>query len=129
MSSTVRYTTAPDPSSPPSQTSAQASTRKREAVELETGSSSGTRQAGVLDAAPTVSISDFKNIYKVPCARDAFLVGIGTGFAVGGVRLVAGCTYEFSFQTALRSTGVWSRPSGGHYFLLFAEAPYHECTC
>ena len=33
-------------------------------------------------------ISDAKNFYKTPCARDALLVGIGGGTAVGGITAI-----------------------------------------
>ena len=37
--------------------------------------------------------SDFTDLPKRPCVRDAFLTGIGAGFAVGGLRLVFRSTY------------------------------------
>lgn len=41
-------------------------------------------------AAFDFNISDLKRFYKVPCARDAFLVGLGGGAAVGGVTVIIG---------------------------------------
>lgn len=35
-------------------------------------------------------LSDAKRFYKVPCARDALLVGLGGGAAVGGVTAIIG---------------------------------------
>lgn len=42
------------------------------------------------DAVKSVSLKDVTSFYKAPCARDSLLVGIGTGFGVGGVRAVLG---------------------------------------
>ncbi len=35
-------------------------------------------------------LGDVKRFYKVPCARDALLVGVGGGVAVGGVTAIIG---------------------------------------
>jgi cytochrome c oxidase assembly protein subunit 20 len=35
-------------------------------------------------------MSDAKRFYKVPCARDSLLVGVGGGAAVGGVTAIVG---------------------------------------
>lgn len=48
------------------------------------------RSAGVLDALKTIKVDEFKEIHKKPCVRDAFLPGIGAGFAVGGIRAIMG---------------------------------------
>ena len=44
------------------------------------------------DAAKSIKVSDLKEIHKKPCVRDSFLVGIGTGFGVGGIRAIMGGT-------------------------------------
>lgn len=48
------------------------------------------REASILEAAKTIKLGDFKELHKKPCARDSFLVGIGAGFGVGGLRAVIG---------------------------------------
>ena len=40
------------------------------------------------DALKSLSPRDFQTIHKIPCAREAFLAGIGAGFAFGGVKLI-----------------------------------------
>ena len=45
-------------------------------------------QATFWDALKSLSLRDFKTIHRIPCAREAFLAGIGAGFAFGGVKLV-----------------------------------------
>ena len=47
---------------------------------------------GLWDAVRSIKLSDIKEVYKKPCVRDAFLVGIGTGFGVGGIRAIMGGT-------------------------------------
>lgn len=48
------------------------------------------REATMLDAIKTISLSDFTTFYKTPCARDSLLVGMGAGFGIGGIRGVLG---------------------------------------
>jgi len=48
------------------------------------------QEAGFIDAAKTIHLSDFNEVHKKPCARDAFMTGIGAGFGVGGVRAILG---------------------------------------
>lgn len=40
----------------------------------------------------TISMKDFANFYKAPCARDGLMYGLGAGFVAGGVRGVLGGT-------------------------------------
>jgi cytochrome c oxidase assembly protein subunit 20 len=42
------------------------------------------------DVVGTVSMSEISSFYKVPCARESLLTGIGAGFGIGGVRAVFG---------------------------------------
>ena len=35
-----------------------------------------------------MNFSQLRNVYKLPCAREAFLYGIGCAFALGGLQLV-----------------------------------------
>lgn len=53
------------------------------------------RETSVLEAAKTIKLRDFKELHKKPCARDSFLVGIGAGFGVGGIRAVIGGWFFF----------------------------------
>ncbi|KAI5306100.1 hypothetical protein KEM56_002220 [Ascosphaera pollenicola] len=39
---------------------------------------------------PKQSLDGYKNMVQTPCARDSFLVGIGGGAAVGGIKAVIG---------------------------------------
>lgn len=42
------------------------------------------------DAIKTVRLGDFKQVYMYPCVRESLLMGIGGGFAMGGVRALWG---------------------------------------
>lgn len=55
------------------------------------------RETSILEAAKTIKLRDFKELHKKPCARDSFLVGIGAGFGVGGIRAVIGGRFSFLF--------------------------------
>ncbi|TKA79300.1 hypothetical protein B0A49_01530 [Cryomyces minteri] len=48
------------------------------------------KEVGLVEGLKTVRIQDFKEIHTKPCVRDAFLTGIGGGFAMGGLRAVFG---------------------------------------
>ncbi|WEW60497.1 hypothetical protein PRK78_005984 [Emydomyces testavorans] len=48
------------------------------------------KEVTVMDAVKSLSISEFTSFYKAPCARDSLLLGIGTGFGVGSLRVVLG---------------------------------------
>jgi len=78
------------------------------------------RDANVADALKAVKVNDFKEIHKKPCVRDAFLPGIGAGFAVGGIRAIMGGT---SAATSVltrpnrHSPGIRSMHLGGRYVL------------
>lgn len=78
------------------------------------------RDANVADALKAVKIDDFKEIHKKPCVRDAFLPGIGAGFAVGGVRaIMGGASAATSVLTRSNghSLGIPSMYLGGRYLL------------
>lgn len=47
-------------------------------------------EPSILEAAKTIKPGDFRELHKKPCARESFLVGIGAGFGVGGLRAVMG---------------------------------------
>ncbi|EER23246.1 hypothetical protein CPC735_046160 [Coccidioides posadasii C735 delta SOWgp] len=48
------------------------------------------KEVTVMDAVKSLSTNDFTSFYKAPCARDSLLVGIGTGFGIGSLRVVLG---------------------------------------
>ena len=49
-----------------------------------------TKEAGYFDALRSIQLSDFQEVHKKPCVRDALLTGIGGGFGIGGVRAILG---------------------------------------
>ena len=51
-----------------------------------------TKEAGYFDALRSIHPSDFQEVHKKPCARDALLTGIGGGIGIGGVRAILGGT-------------------------------------
>ena len=52
-----------------------------------------SRDTNVVDALKAVKLEDFKELHRKPCVRDAFLPGIGVGFAAGGLRAILGGEY------------------------------------
>ncbi|KAF8477580.1 hypothetical protein BDZ91DRAFT_642221, partial [Kalaharituber pfeilii] len=52
-------------------------------------------------ALKSISLSDLKNVHKVPCAREALLAGIGAGFGFGGVKLVLRSTIPHAANWAV----------------------------
>jgi Protein of unknown function (DUF3767) len=48
-------------------------------------------------------LSDAKRFYRVPCARDALLVGVGGGAAVGGVTAIIGGETASTLRSSTRS--------------------------
>ncbi len=59
------------------------------------------KDVGLVEAAKTVQLEDFRNIHKLPCVRDSLLTGILSGFGLGGVRAVLGGTYSQLCQSRL----------------------------
>ena len=49
-----------------------------------------SQEAGIIDAARSIRLSDFRDVHKKPCVRDALMTGIGTGFGAGGLRSILG---------------------------------------
>ena len=49
------------------------------------------------DAMKSLSLKDASTFYKMPCARDSLMLGIGAGFGVGGVRGVLGGMFSSFF--------------------------------
>ena len=49
-----------------------------------------TKEAGYFDALRSIKASDFQEVHKKPCVREALLTGIGGGFGIGGVRAILG---------------------------------------
>ncbi|KAI8366014.1 uncharacterized protein BYT42DRAFT_150499 [Radiomyces spectabilis] len=50
---------------------------------------SSSEEPTVVNALKTVKLEDFKDVPKIPCARNAFLYGMGAGVSVGAVRFLA----------------------------------------
>ncbi|KAK2878135.1 hypothetical protein FQN49_001110 [Arthroderma sp. PD_2] len=48
------------------------------------------KEVTFMDSLSSLSLDKFTSVYKAPCARDSLLVGIGTGFGVGGIRAILG---------------------------------------
>ena len=48
------------------------------------------QEASIIDAAKSIQLSDFKEVHKKPCVRDALMTGIGVGFGAGGLRSILG---------------------------------------
>jgi len=44
----------------------------------------------LMDGLRSIKSSDFKEVHKKPCVRDALLTGIGGGFGIGGARAIWG---------------------------------------
>ncbi len=78
------------------------------------------RDANIADALKAVKIDDFKEVHKKPCVRDAFLPGIGAGFAVGGIRAIMGGSSAATLvliRTNRHSLGIRSMYLGGRDLL------------
>jgi cytochrome c oxidase assembly protein subunit 20 len=52
------------------------------------GTTNHNAQPTLTDAVSSIKPDDFKNIAATPCARNAFLTGIASGFGAGGLRFV-----------------------------------------
>ncbi|KAK4997329.1 hypothetical protein LTR66_003231 [Elasticomyces elasticus] len=48
------------------------------------------QDVGFIDVVKGIKLEEFKEVHKKPCVRDALMVGIGTGFAAGGIRAIFG---------------------------------------
>ena len=48
------------------------------------------RNTSYIEAAQTVQLSDFRQVHKLPCFRDAALPGIAGGTGIGALRFVLG---------------------------------------
>lgn len=78
------------------------------------------REANIADALKAVKVDDFKEIHKKPCVRDAFLPGIGAGFAMGGIRAIMGgasAATSVLARSNRHSLGIQSLYLGGRYLL------------
>ncbi|ODM19062.1 hypothetical protein SI65_05679 [Aspergillus cristatus] len=53
-------------------------------------SNSKKEDATITEAMKSLSAKDLTTFYKMPCARDALMLGIGAAFAVGGIRAILG---------------------------------------
>ncbi|MCJ1432534.1 hypothetical protein MMC27_001891 [Xylographa pallens] len=59
------------------------------------------KEATLWDGIKSIKVEDVKHLHKIPCVRDAFLMGMGTGFMIGGGRAIVGGSFCFS------SAGMW----------------------
>ena len=50
------------------------------------------KEATLWDGIKSIKAEDVKHLHKIPCVRDALLMGMGTGFMVGGGRAILGGT-------------------------------------
>ncbi|KAK2777260.1 hypothetical protein FQN53_002315 [Emmonsiellopsis sp. PD_33] len=48
------------------------------------------KEVSFMDAFGSMSADGLTSFYKVPCARDSLLVGIGSGFGIGGLKAILG---------------------------------------
>ena len=62
----------------------------------------------VSDAMKSLSLKDASTFYKMPCARDSLMLGIGAGFGVGGVRGVLGGMFSSFFLSSFLSLSIYS---------------------
>jgi len=53
-------------------------------------SNSKKEDATITEAMKSLSAKDLTTFYKMPCARDALMLGIGAAFGVGGIRAILG---------------------------------------
>lgn len=51
----------------------------------------------IVDAAKSIKLEEFTSFHKKPCVRDSLLTGIGSGFAIGSVRLIWKSMAQLSF--------------------------------
>ncbi|KAH8777197.1 hypothetical protein BGZ57DRAFT_761631, partial [Hyaloscypha finlandica] len=48
------------------------------------------RPPAITDAVKTIKLEDFKKVHMYPCVRESLLMGIGSGFGIGGIRALWG---------------------------------------
>ncbi|MCJ1410121.1 hypothetical protein MMC19_004206 [Ptychographa xylographoides] len=70
------------------------------------------KEATFWDGIKSIKMQDVKDLHKIPCVRDALLVGIGGGFFIGGGRMVSGATMWKSMSWAM---GTFCFSSAGMY--------------
>ena len=88
-------------------------------------------EANIMDALRTIKSSDFKDVHKKPCVRDALLTGIGGGFGIGGARVIWGGTIVVvafpAFKVRLIITAsVWSSCNWAVGSFVFGSFLMHE---
>lgn len=52
------------------------------------------RPPAITDAVKTIKLEDFKKVHMYPCVRESLLMGIGSGFGIGGIRALWGGTFS-----------------------------------
>ncbi|MCJ1291587.1 hypothetical protein MMC34_003132 [Xylographa carneopallida] len=61
------------------------------------------KEATLWDGIKSIKVEDVQNLHKIPCVRDALLTGMGTGFMIGGGRMILGATMWKSMSWAMGS--------------------------
>jgi cytochrome c oxidase assembly protein subunit 20 len=60
------------------------------------------RPPALTDAVKTIKLEDFKKVHMYPCVRESLLMGIGSGFGIGGIRaLWGGMVFSISIEELL----------------------------
>jgi cytochrome c oxidase assembly protein subunit 20 len=57
------------------------------------------KEVSLSESLKSVSLSDFSTFHQKPCARDSLMIGLGTGFGIGGVRGIVGGEIGCAFQS------------------------------
>lgn len=86
------FTPPPSSSSPASQERTISPPENANAIPGGTTNTAGGRVKEVTfwDGIKSINMNDVKSLHQIPCVRDAMLVGIGSGFLLGGGRMVFG---------------------------------------
>ena len=61
-----------------------------------------------------LKVSDFTDLPKKPCVRDALLTGMGAGFAAGGIRAIFGGERDVDYLKLRRNADVQQQPYSLH---------------
>jgi Protein of unknown function (DUF3767) len=60
----------------------------------------------ITDAVKTIKLEDFKKVHMYPCVRESLLMGIGSGFGIGGIRALWGGMFTYSCLGGLLLIGL-----------------------
>ncbi|MCJ1404915.1 hypothetical protein MMC11_008141 [Xylographa trunciseda] len=61
------------------------------------------KEASLWDGIKSIKVEDVKSLHKIPCVREALLTGMGTGFMVGGGRMILGASMWKAMSWAMGS--------------------------